>query len=274
MGLYYITKPRTSSKERVVKGEGRIFYSTEEVEIAFNEKQLDLNAVIKCRLPIKQEDGSIKPELIETTCGRVLFNKVVPEEAGFINELLTKKSLRNIIGDILKTSGIDRCAQFLDDIKQLGFYWAFKGGLSFNIDDVIIPDEKDTLIEKAQGQVDEIMGNYNMGLITNNERYNQIIDVWTHTNSKLTNILMNKLKNDNQGFNSIFMMFDSGARGSKEQIRQLAGMRGLMAKPENPGLLEGLSLRTLFWQTSKKDCRYLSTLYQLTGHVKVWPIQP
>ena len=239
LGLYYITKPRESTPERPVKGEGRVFYSSQEVEIAFNEKQLELNAIIKCRLPVKQEDGSIKQELIETTCGRVLFNKVVPEEAGFINELLTKKSLRSIIGDILKISGIDRCAQFLDDIKQLGFYWAFKGGLSFNIDDVIIPEEKDSLIEKAQGQVDEIMGNYNMGLITNNERYNQIIDVWTHTNSKLTNILMNQLKNDNQGFNSIFMMFDSGARGSKEQIRQLAGMRGLMAKPRKSGATGG-----------------------------------
>lgn len=238
LGLYYITKSRKSTPERVIKGEGMTFYSPEEVIIAFNEKKLDLHAEIKCRVPVLKS-GSITYDLIETTCGRVMFNKVVPIEAGYINDLLTKKSLRTIISEILQKTGVARTAQFLDDIKDLGYFWAFKGGLSFNIEDVIIPVEKDKLIEEAQSQVDEIYMNYNMGLITNNERYNQIIDVWTHTNSKLTNILMNRLENDNQGFNSIYMMFHSGARGSKEQIRQLSGMRGLMAKPKKSGASGG-----------------------------------
>ena len=238
LGLYYITKERTTTEERVVKGEGMAFYSAEEVIIAFNEKKLDLHAKIKCKVSVV-EAGVKSMKLIDTTAGRVMFNEVVPEEVGYINDLLTKKSLRGIISNILVKTGVARTAQFLDDIKQLGYYWAFKGGLSFNIEDVIIPVEKDKLIEEAQSQVDEIWGNYNMGLITNNERYNQIIDVWTHTNSKLTNILMNRLENDNQGFNSIYMMFHSGARGSKEQIRQLSGMRGLMAKPKKSGAQGG-----------------------------------
>jgi len=238
LGLYYITKNRKSTPELVIKGEGMTFYSPEEVIIAFNEKKLDLHAEIKCRVPVLKS-GVISYDLIDTTCGRVMFNKVVPIEAGFINDLLTKKSLRTIISEILQKTGVARTAQFLDDIKDLGYFWAFKGGLSFNIEDVIIPIEKDKLIEEAQNQVDEIYMNYNMGLITNNERYNQIIDVWTHTNSKLTNILMNRLENDNQGFNSIYMMFHSGARGSKEQIRQLSGMRGLMAKPKKSGASGG-----------------------------------
>ncbi len=167
--------------------------------------------------------------------GRVLFNEVVPAEVGFINELLTKKSLRDIIGRVMKEGGTAKAAKFLDDIKELGFMSAFKGGLSFNLMDVVVPEEKDKLVKAAQGEVDEVMGNYNMGLITNNERYNQTIDIWTHTNSKLTFTLMERLKKDNQGFNSIYMMMDSGARGSKEQIRQLSGMRGLMAKPQKSG---------------------------------------
>ncbi len=234
LGLYYITKERTATKAHPVKGEGMVFYSSEEVIIAFNEKKLDLHAKIKCKVPVV-EDGVVTMQLKDTTCGRVMFNEVVPQEVGFIDELLTKKSLRGIISNILHRTGVARAAQFLDDIKSMGYYWAFKGGLSFNIEDVIIPDEKDKLVDEAQAQVDEIWGNYNMGLITNNERYNQIIDVWTHTNSKLTNILMDRLENDNQGFNSIYMMFHSGARGSKEQIRQLSGMRGLMAKPKKSG---------------------------------------
>jgi DNA-directed RNA polymerase subunit beta' len=179
----------------------------------------------------------VSPELqlIETTCGRVIFNEQVPQEAGFINEVLTKKALRDIIGGVLKISGTSRTAQFLDDIKELGYTMAFKGGLSFNLDDIIIPKEKVELVDKAETQVKEVMMNYNMGLITNNERYNQIIDIWTHTNSRLTHTLMDQLKTDRQGFNSIYMMFDSGARGSKEQIRQLSGMRGLMAKPQKSG---------------------------------------
>ena len=235
LGLYYITKGRKSSKEHVVNGEGMTFYSPEEVEIAFNEGVLDLHAYIKVRIPVKQEDGEIKYELIETTTGKVMFNEVVPDEVGYINELLTKKALRDIISDILKKVGVARTAQFLDDIKGMGYYNAFKGGLSFNLSDVIIPEEKETLVDSANDKVKEVMENYNLGLITNNERYNQIIDIWTHTNSKLTNILMNQLINDKQGFNSIYMMFDSGARGSKEQIRQLSGMRGLMAKPQKSG---------------------------------------
>lgn len=238
LGLYYITKARKSTKEYEVQGEGMAFYSAEEVIIAFNEGKLHLHAEIKCKVTV-EEEGELVERIIDTTAGRVLFNEVVPENVGFINDLLTKKSLRSIISLILQKTGVAGAAKFLDDIKSLGFYWAFKGGLSFNIEDVIIPDQKLTLIDEAQSQVDEIWGNYNMGLITNNERYNQIIDVWTHTNSKLTNILMNQLENDNQGFNSIYMMFHSGARGSKEQIRQLSGMRGLMAKPRKSGAQGG-----------------------------------
>ena len=234
LGLYYITKGRRTDETRVVRGEGMSFYSSEEVIIAYNEKKIDLHAWIKVRVNLV-ENGEQVSKLIETTCGRIIFNQFTPVEVGFLNEILTKKSLRDIIGRVLKINGFKRTAQFLDDIKGLGFYMAFKGGLSFNIEDVIIPPEKDKLLADAGAEVDNVMMNYNMGLITNNERYNQIIDIWTHTNSKLTHTLMNRLKNDNQGFNSIFMMFDSGARGSKEQIRQLSGMRGLMAKPRKSG---------------------------------------
>lgn len=230
LGLYYITKPRKGAK-----GEGTIFYSPEEVIIAYNEKAVDLHAIIKVRINTLDENDKPKQQIIETTVGRVIFNQFVPAEMGFINELLTKKSLRDIIGKVLKKTSVSKTAQFLDDIKDLGYYMAFKGGLSFNIDDVIIPEEKAELVEEGYAQVDEVMSNYNMGLITNNERYNQIIDIWTHTNAKLTLLLMKKLSEDKQGFNSIYMMLDSGARGSKEQIRQLCGMRGLMAKPQKSG---------------------------------------
>ncbi len=238
LGLYYITKGKKSTKEEPVKGEGKTFYSAEEVIIAHNEGKLDLHAYIKVRIPVKKGDETTY-ETIETTCGRVIFNQVVPEEVGYINELLTKKSLRGIIADVLNKAGNARAVQFLDDIKELGFRMAFTGGLSFNLDDVIIPEEKEKMIQEAQAQVDEVMNNYNMGFITNNERYNQIIDIWTHTNTKLTNIVMERLEQDKQGFNSIYMMFHSGARGSKEQIRQLAGMRGLMAKPQKSGATGG-----------------------------------
>jgi DNA-directed RNA polymerase subunit beta' len=231
LGLYYITKGRKTDAERTMKGEGRTFYSPEEVIIAFNEKQLDLHTWIKLRWSDK--DG--KTQMIETTCGRTLFNEVVPKEAGFVNEVLTKKALRDIIARVMKETGVARTAQFLDDIKDLGFMSAYRGGLSFNLDDVIIPEAKEKLVKAAQAEVDEVTGNYNMGLITNNERYNQTIDIWTHTNSKVTFTLMEHIKNDRQGFNSIYMMMDSGARGSKEQIRQLSGMRGLMAKPQKSG---------------------------------------
>ncbi len=234
LGLYYITKARKSTKEVPVKGEGKSFYSPEEVKIAYNEGVLDLHAQIKVRTN-DIEDGEQVMKLIETTTGRVLFNELVPNEAGYINEVLTKKALRDIISEILKVTDVPTAANFLDEIKDLGYYMAFKGGLSFNLGDVVIPDEKDEMVVKAEAQVDEVKMNYNMGLITNNERYNQIIDIWTHTNSRLTHILMENLKNDQQGFNSVYMMMDSGARGSKEQIRQLSGMRGLMAKPQKSG---------------------------------------
>lgn len=235
LGLYYITKGRKTDASRVVKGEGLSFYSAEEVIIAFNEKKVDLHAFIKVKTNVKEKDGSIKNKLIETTVGRVLFNQHVPEEVGYINELLTKKSLRDIIGDVVKVTGMARAAQFLDDIKELGFQMAFNGGLSFNLKDLNIPAQKVTLIDQASKEVEEVMNNYNMGFITNNERYNQIIDIWTRINNRLTANVMEILSTDNQGFNSVYMMLDSGARGSKEQIRQLAGMRGLMAKPQKSG---------------------------------------
>ena len=235
LGLYYITKARVSTPERKVLGEGGVFYSPEEVIIANNEGKLELHACIKVKTYDLDETGIPVLKMIDTTCGRILFNEHVPHEVGFINDVLTKKELRDIIGIVLKISVTARTAQFLDDIKELGYNMAFKGGLSFNLDDIIIPAEKTVLVAKAENDVLEVMSNYNMGLITNNERYNQIIDIWTHTNSRLTETLMDQLKNDNQGFNSIYMMFDSGARGSREQIRQLSGMRGLMAKPQKSG---------------------------------------
>lgn len=230
LGLYYLTKERVTDESKTIKGEGKTFYSPEEVIIANNEGRLDIHAKIKVNIT---KNGETK--LYDTTCGRVIFNEYVPEEVPFINELLTKKSLRDIIGDILKVAGTAKTANFLDDIKTLGYNMSFKGGLSFNLEDVIVPDAKEDMMDKANQQVKEVWDNYNMGFITNNERYNQIIDIWTHTNTRLTNTVMNRLKNDNQGFNSVYMMFDSGARGSKEQIRQLSGMRGLMAKPQKSG---------------------------------------
>ncbi|MBK9192323.1 MAG: DNA-directed RNA polymerase subunit beta' [Crocinitomicaceae bacterium] len=235
LGLYYITKLKKTAGDVKVKGEGMTFYSPEEVIIARNEGKLDLHAAIKVRTNDLDENGNIVTKLIESTCGRVLFNELVPDECGFINDVLTKKALRDIISKVLAVCGTAKAAQFLDDIKNLGFTMAFRGGLSFNLDDVIIPAEKDEMIETANKEVEEVMMNYNMGLITNNERYNQIIDIWTHTNTRLTSKLMERLIKDQQGFNSIYMMMDSGARGSKEQIRQLSGMRGLMAKPQKSG---------------------------------------
>jgi DNA-directed RNA polymerase subunit beta' len=238
LGLYYMTKHRKTDANRIVKGEGITFYSAEEVIIAYNEKRVDLHAVIKVKT--KAEDkGELVDKLIETTVGRVLFNQVVPENVGYINELLTKKSLRDIIATILKKAGVAKTAKFLDDIKELGFMSAFRGGLSFNLGDVLVPEEKEQMISEANAQVEEVMMNYNMGFITNNERYNQIIDIWTHTNARLTQKLMHSISHDNQGFNSVYMMLDSGARGSKEQIRQLSGMRGLMAKPSKAGASGG-----------------------------------
>ena len=238
LGLYYITKGRKTEPGHIMKGEGMRFYSPEEVIIAYNEKRIDLHSWIHVRIPV-EENGVKVEKLIETTVGRVLFNQVVPEEYGFINQLLTKKSLRDIIGDLLKKTGTAKAARFLDDIKNMGFTMAFKGGLSFNLGDVVVPKLKEELIHKANLEVEEVMSNYNMGFITNNERYNQIIDIWTHTNSNLTKKVMTDLATDNQGFNPAYMMLDSGARGSKEQIRQLSGMRGLMAKPQKSGATGG-----------------------------------
>ncbi|NCB18111.1 MAG: DNA-directed RNA polymerase subunit beta' [Bacteroidia bacterium] len=230
LGLYYITKARPG-----VKGENMKFYGPEEVIIGYNEGTVALHAEIEVRIPKDYSDLSKGNQMVKTTVGRILFNQVVPKEVGYINEILTKKSLRDIIGVVLKVSGVARTAQFLDDIKEIGFRMAFKGGLSFNLEDVIIPEEKAHLIEDGYKQVENIMFSYNNGLITNNERYNQIIDIWTSTNSKLTNIVEKRIATDRQGFNPVYMMLHSGARGSKEQIRQLSGMRGLMAKPQKSG---------------------------------------
>ncbi|WCO00791.1 DNA-directed RNA polymerase subunit beta' [Psychroserpens ponticola] len=263
LGLYYMTKLRKSTKDVKVLGEGLSFYSPEEVTIAYNEKKVELNAGIKVRTQDFNEEGELTTQIIETTVGRVLFNEKVPAAAGYINEVLTKKSLRDIIHGILKKTSVPVTAAFLDEIKTQGYKFAFQGGLSFSLGDIIIPPEKQGMIDKANGLVDGIMGNYNMGLITNNERYNQVIDIWTSTNAELTELSMKRIREDQQGFNSVFMMLDSGARGSKEQIRQLTGMRGLMAKPkkstagggsiiENPILAnfkEGLSILDYFIST-------------------------
>jgi len=235
LGLYYLTKAKKSTPQEKVKGEGRIFYSQEEVRIALNQGQLDLHAIIKVRVNNFREGNELKTKIIETTAGRVIFNSYVPESIGFINELLTKKSLRDIIGRVVKEHGMAVAARFLDDIKELGFMTAFRGGLSFNLADIQTPDEKDVVLKQAYEEVEEVLENYNNGFITNNERYNQVIDIWTRANNKLTNIVLEKLRNDRQGFNPVYMMLDSGARGSKEQIKQLCGMRGLMAKPQKAG---------------------------------------
>ena len=235
LGLYYITKGRKSTPEHPIKGEGRIFYSEEEANIAYNEGMVALHAWVKVRTQVRNEAGGLDTKLVDTTMGRILFNRSIPQAVGFINELMTKKSLRDLIGVIVRQTDIPTTADFLDHIKELGFKMAFKGGLSFNLDDVMVPENKVTLIEAAQHEVEEVTGNYNMGFITNNERYNQVIDIWTRTNSKITDTLMKEIASDKQGFNSVYMMLDSGARGSKEQIRQLGGMRGLMAKPQKSG---------------------------------------
>ncbi len=235
LGLYYITKGKRSTDAEKVKGEGKAFYSSEEVIIAHNEGKIDLHAWIRVKTMVRNEDGQLENKLIETTVGRVLFNQHVPVEVGFVNALLTKKNLREIIGDIINITNVPKTAKFLDDIKQLGFRTAFRGGLSFNINDLIIPDVKEELLENAKAEVEEVWESYNMGLITNNERYNQIVDIWSRVDTRITETLIKELSNDKQGFNSVYMMLDSGARGSKQQIKQLAGIRGLMAKPRKSG---------------------------------------
>jgi DNA-directed RNA polymerase subunit beta' len=263
LGLYYLTKERKSIPENPVKGEGRRFYSTEEVIIAYNEGQLDLHASVECRVIHYNEDGSTELKRISTTVGRILFNKIVPYGVPYINELLTKRNLKGIIGNIITRTSFKATAEFLDGIKELGYGWAFKAGLSFNMGDLIVPELKKKALEMAQQDVDEVWENYNMGIITNNERYNQIIDKWTYADNRITDQLMKELASHKQGFNSVYMMLDSGARGSKQQIKQLCGLRGLMAKPrksgdtggaiiENPILsnfLEGLSVQEFFIST-------------------------
>ncbi|MBR3717483.1 MAG: DNA-directed RNA polymerase subunit beta' [Bacteroidaceae bacterium] len=231
LGLYYITKLRKGAK-----GEGLTFYGPEEAIIAYNEGKCDIHAIINVMVNDVDENGNIVKKLMrETSVGRVMVNQIVPDEAGYINTIISKKSLRDIISHVIKVAGVTKACEFLDGIKNMGYYMAFKGGLSFNLGDIIIPEEKAALVQKGYDEVEQVIANYNMGFITNNERYNQVIDIWTHVNSELSNILMKTLSADNDGFNSVFMMLDSGARGSKEQIRQLSGMRGLMAKPQKAG---------------------------------------
>jgi DNA-directed RNA polymerase subunit beta' len=235
LGLYYITKGKRTTTTEIVRGEGKAFYSNEEVIIAYNEGVIDMHAWIKVKANIRNSDGLLEHKLIDTTVGRVIFNQHVPAEVGFVNALLTKKNLREIIGDIIKITNVPKTAKFLDDIKTLGFRTAFQGGLSFSINDLIIPDTKEEMLDNAKIEVDEVWDSYNMGLITNNERYNQIVDIWSRVDTRITESLIHELANDRQGFNSVFMMLDSGARGSKQQIKQLAGIRGLMAKPRKSG---------------------------------------
>ncbi|MBL7877873.1 MAG: DNA-directed RNA polymerase subunit beta', partial [Cyclobacteriaceae bacterium] len=228
LGLYYLTKGRKGEQ-----GEGKKFYSAEEVVIAYNEGKLSKHAIIKVRASVRdKKNEQLETKMIETVTGRVIFNQVVPAEVGYVDELLTKKKLQTIIADVYKLAGQAKTAKFLDDIKDLGFQMAYRGGLSMGLGDVKVPAEKKKLVEEAQKEVDSVWNNYMMGLITDNERYNQVIDIWTRTNTMLTNTLMKQLEEDHQGFNSIYMMMHSGARGSREQIRQLGGMRGLMAKPQ------------------------------------------
>ena len=234
LGLYYITKGKKSMGDLVVRGEGKAFYNLDEVIIAYNEDKIDLHANIRVKTNIR-ENGVLVNKLIETTVGRVLFNQHTPKPVGFVNQLLTKKSLREIIGDIIKITDVPTTAKFLDEIKTLGFRMAFRGGLSFNVNDLVVPETRHALLEGAKVEVEEVWENYNMGLITNNERYNQVIDIWSRVDTRITETLIREMAIDKQGFNSVYMMLDSGARGSKTQVKQLVGIRGLMAKPRKSG---------------------------------------
>ena len=230
LGLYYITKQRPGAK-----GEGLTFYGPEEAIIAYNEKKVDIHAPIKVVVDDKMEDGTIGKKMVETSVGRIIVNEVVPTEVGFFNETISKKNLRGIITDVIKTVGVARACTFLDGIKNLGYKMAYEGGLSFNLGDIIIPEEKKALIHRGNDEVERIAQDYGMGFITDKERYNKVIDAWTHINNDLSEILMKEMKEADQGFNAVYMMLDSGARGSKGQISQLSGMRGLMAKPQKAG---------------------------------------
>ena len=230
LGLYYITKIRPGAK-----GEGLTFYGPEEAIIAHNEGRCDLHAQVKVVVKDLDADGKLSDKMVETSVGRVIVNGIIPEEVGFVNKVISKKSLRDIIADVIKTVGFARACEFLDGIKNLGYRMAYLAGLSFNLDDIIIPPEKAELIERGNEEVRQITENYNMGFITDNERYNQVIDAWTHVNNDIASILMKEMTEADQGFNAVFMMLDSGARGSKDQIKQLSGIRGLMAKPQKAG---------------------------------------
>ena len=234
LGLYYITKGKKSMGDLVVRGENKAFYNLDEVIIAYNEDKIDLHANIRVKTNVR-ENGVLVNKLIETTVGRVLFNQHTPKPVGFVNQLLTKKSLREIIGDIIKITDVPTTAKFLDDIKTLGFKMAFRGGLSFNVNDLVVPETRQALLDGAKIEVEEVWENYNMGLITNNERYNQVIDIWSRVDTRITETLIREMAIDKQGFNSVYMMLDSGARGSKTQVKQLVGIRGLMAKPRKSG---------------------------------------
>ena len=229
LGLYYITKLRPGAK-----GEGLTFYGPEEAIIAHNDGRCDLHAPVKV-LVDDIVDGKPVRHLVETSVGRVIVNQIIPDEVGFFNDIISKKTLRGIIADVIKSVGMARACTFLDGIKNLGYRMSYVAGLSFNLDDIIIPVEKEEIVEKGHREVEEITNNYNMGFITDTERYNQVIDAWTHVNNELGDVLMKEMTEADQGFNAVYMMLDSGARGSKDQIKQLSGMRGLMAKPQKAG---------------------------------------
>ncbi|MBL7776739.1 MAG: DNA-directed RNA polymerase subunit beta' [Chitinophagales bacterium] len=263
LGLYYMSKERKSTKDVKVIGEGLTFYGAEEAIIAFNEGRAELHAPVKCRVSVKNEKGKLVQKVVETSLGKILFNQVVPTSVGYVNKVLTKKQLKDVIGQILAETDIPTTAKFLDDIKKLGFFYSFRGGLSFNLSDVVVPTNKEKLVAEAQQRVDEVFDSYQNGFITDKERFNQVVDIWSSTDNRLTSQLMKQIAEDRQGFNSIYMMLDSGARGSKQQIKQLSGMRGIMAKPrksgstgqeviENPVLAnfkEGLSVLEYFIST-------------------------
>jgi len=263
LGLYYLTKAYPEGAKTIPKGEGMTFYSAEEAMIAYNDKKADLHAKVKVKGKVRDEEGNMTLGVVDTTIGRILFNEYIPESIPYINLLLSKKNLKKVISGILEETDFPTTAKFLDDIKTLGFYWSFKGGLSFNLGDLINPTVKESTLNEAHTEVEEVWESYNLGLITPNERYNQVIDKWTYADNKITENLMVELAEHKDGFNSVYMMLDSGARGSKQQIKQLCGLRGLMAKPrksgdtggsiiENPILsnfLEGLSIQDYFIST-------------------------
>lgn len=264
LGLYYISKIRRSEPGAPVKGEGRVFYAPEEVVIAYNERQVDLHAAIKVRVDVRESDAIIK-RVIETSVGRVLFNQVVPPGVGFIDKLLVKKELQVIIGDIIRLTGLPQAVRFLDDIKDLGFRMAFKGGLSFSINDLLVPQERATIIRDAEKEVETVRDYYENGFITNNERYNQVVDIWSKTDMRITESLLESMQKDKQGFNSVYMMLDSGARGSKQQIKQLSGIRGLMTKPRKSNNLSGSEIiETPILSNFKEGLRELD--YFISAH--------